>query len=106
MEDAKQLLSNCVAAHVVEALRTNGNRLENVAIPGFNNVNFTGPRARRRARLAPESRPRRFHHDEFTRDAVAAAVPPRRDRFEVTRADAGSHFVIEARPGQRNRAAD
>lgn len=40
MEDPQQLLSNCVADYVVDALRANGNRPEAVAVPGFTNRRF------------------------------------------------------------------
>ncbi len=40
MEDPQQLLSNCVADYVVDALSRNGNRPEQVEIPGFTNVTF------------------------------------------------------------------
>lgn len=40
MEDPQQLLSNCVADYVVDALRANGNRPDAVAVPGFTNVRF------------------------------------------------------------------
>jgi hypothetical protein len=41
MEDPAQLLSNCVADYVVEALRGNGNDPRAVLVPGFSNVDFT-----------------------------------------------------------------
>lgn len=40
MEDPTQLLSNCVADYVVEQLRVNGNRPQQVAVPGFTNIDF------------------------------------------------------------------
>jgi hypothetical protein len=42
MEDPTQLLSNCVADYVVEALRANGNDPRAVQVPGFSNVDYTG----------------------------------------------------------------
>ena len=40
MEDPQQLLSNCVADYVVDQLRGNGNRPQDVVIPGFSQVDF------------------------------------------------------------------
>jgi len=40
MEDPQQLLSNCVADYVVDQLRANGNRPQDVAIPGFTGFDF------------------------------------------------------------------
>jgi hypothetical protein len=40
MEDPQQLLSNCVADYVVDQLRANGNRPQDVVIPGFSQVDF------------------------------------------------------------------
>ena len=40
MEDPTQLLSNCVADYVVEALLANGNDPRAVPVPGFSNVDF------------------------------------------------------------------
>jgi hypothetical protein len=40
MEDATQLLSNCVADYVVEQLRIHGYRPQDVAVPGFRNLDF------------------------------------------------------------------
>jgi len=40
MEDPQQLLSNCVADYVVDALRESGNRPEMVPVPGFSDVTF------------------------------------------------------------------
>jgi len=37
MEDPKQLLSNCVADYVVDQLRANGNRPQDVVISGSKN---------------------------------------------------------------------
>ncbi len=42
MEDPQQLLSNCVADYVVDALCDNGFRPEAVQIPGFTNVDYPG----------------------------------------------------------------
>lgn len=42
MEDPQQLLVNCVADYVIDALQRNGNRPGEVAIPGFTNADFTG----------------------------------------------------------------
>ena len=44
--------------------------------------------------------------DEFARHAVAALVAPRVDRVEIAPADAFPHAVVEARPRERDRAAD
>ena len=41
MEDPQQLLSNCVASYVVDALRDCENRPERVPVPGFTNVTFS-----------------------------------------------------------------
>jgi hypothetical protein len=41
MEDPQQLLSNCVATYVVDALRESGNRPELVPVPGFTNATFS-----------------------------------------------------------------
>lgn len=41
MEDPQQLLVNCVADYVIEALQRNGNRPGEVAIPGFTNLDFS-----------------------------------------------------------------
>jgi len=40
MEDPQQLLSNCVADYVVDALRESGNQPEAVQVPGFSDVAF------------------------------------------------------------------
>ena len=40
MEDPTQLLSNCVADYVVEQLRLHGNRPQQVAVPGFTDLDF------------------------------------------------------------------
>ncbi len=42
MEDPQQLLSNCVADYVVDALYGNGHRPEAVQIPGFTDVEYPG----------------------------------------------------------------
>jgi hypothetical protein len=42
MEDPTQLLSNCVADYVVEALRAHGNDPRAVPVPGFSNVDYPG----------------------------------------------------------------
>jgi hypothetical protein len=44
MEDPQQLLSNCVADYVVDALRKNGNHPERVPVPGFSDVEFRAGR--------------------------------------------------------------
>ncbi|MGH8779208.1 DUF5624 domain-containing protein [Paraburkholderia sp.] len=43
MEDPAQLLSNCVADYIVDQLNDNGNRPDEVVIPGFTNVDYPAP---------------------------------------------------------------